>query len=311
MITVVGEALVDLVISLDGSVEAALGGAPYNTAIAAARLGAVVEFAGRLSDDRFGQLLVERLEADGVRLVANRTDRPTTLAAAEIDECGAASYRFYIDGTSAPALTTADVQFHTQEFDGAEAGDILFTGGLGLVLEPMADTVIELVGRRRRDTLVMVDVNCRPKVIDDRENYGERLERLLAHTDIVKVSDDDLTYLHPGDETTDAARRLLGHGVEAVLVTAGTSATSIVTNAGVVSVPVPPLERPVVDSIGAGDTFGGGFLAWWALSGLGRDDVEPENLQRAVVAAHAAAAVVVTRRGADPPYRADLPLDWL
>lgn len=303
MITVVGEALVDLVIDPDGSVVAALGGAPYNTAIAAARLGADVEFAGTLSVDRFGTMLAERLEADGVRLAAARSEHPTTLAAAELDAAGAASYRFYIAGTSAPALDISSVD--------VGASDILFTGGLGLLLQPMADTVLQMVADRDPSTMVVFDINCRPKVVDDRDAYIERVERLLADADLVKVSDDDLAYLSPDLSVADAAAELLALGCRAVLVTAGAATTSIVTVDGTVDVPVPSLSVPVVDSIGAGDTFGGSLLAWWTLSGLGRDDIDLERLVDAVEAAHAAAGVVVTRRGADPPRRDDLPADWV
>ena len=125
MITVVGEALVDLVVAPDGSVTATLGGAPYNAARAAARLGASTRFAGALSIDRFGALLAARLEADGVDTqFGRRTERPTTLAAAELDEHGSATYRFYIDGTSAPDLPSGSL---------GELPDdpLFFTGGLG------------------------------------------------------------------------------------------------------------------------------------------------------------------------------------
>lgn len=303
MITVVGEALVDLVIEPDGSVTAALGGAPFNTAIAAARLGADVEFAGTLSVDRFGGLLADRLEVDGVALAATRSELPTTLAAAELDESGAASYRFYIERTSAPALTIDGVS--------ASSPDIFFTGALGLVLQPMAETVLELVDRCADTTMVVFDINCRPKVIEDRASYTSSVERMVARADIVKVSDDDLAYLSPGIAPIDAARGLLDAGATVVFVTAGASTTSIVTADGVDEVPVPELAAPVVDSIGAGDTFGGALLAWWSRSGLGRNDLSARNLRSAVEAAHAAAGVVVTRRGADPPRPSDLPEDWL
>ena len=302
VITVAGEALIDLVIGADGTVSAARGGAPYNTAIAAARLGVDVEFLGTVSLDRFGRLLADGLATDGVTIAAERVDVPTTLAAAEIDEHGAASYRFYIDGTSAPALA-GRVEDPTR-------ADGVFTGGLGLVLQPMADTILDTVAILPAETMVVFDVNCRPKVVTDRSGYLDRVHRLFERADVVKVSDDDLRYLAPDADTLDAARDVLEAGPSAVLVTAGAATTSIVTAAGVESVPVPALSAPVVDSIGAGDTFGGGFLAWWTLSGLGRDDLEVERLRAAVEAAHAAAGIVVTRRGADPPRRADLPADW-
>ena len=302
-ITVAGEALVDLVIQPNGDVTATLGGAPFNTARAAARLGAPVRFVGALSTDRFGSLLAAQLEADGVHVASARTDLPTTLAAAELDDAGAASYRFYIDGTSAPALEPGDTV--------SIGSGIFFTGGLGLVLQPMADTVLAMVKAVGDSTTVVFDINCRPKVVGDRAAYLNRVNQLLKRADIVKVSDDDLAYLSPGISVLDAAHQLRAASGAAVLVTAGASTTSIVTGDSVIEVPVAPLDSPVVDSIGAGDTFGGALVAWWMASGRGRPDVDAEGLQQAVLAAHEAAAVVVTRRGANPPRRAELPDDWV
>ncbi len=302
MISVAGEALIDLVIAPDGSVVAKLGGAPFNTARAAARLGAPVTFVGSISTDRFGSMLAAQLDIDGVAVASAPTDRPTTLAAAELDESGAASYRFYIEGTSAPALVPGDV--------GLVEPGILFTGGLGLVLQPMANTVLGMIEAADASTLVVVDINCRPKIITDRTAYLALVRQALARTDVVKVSDDDLEYLDPGTDPIDAARTLLDDGPKVVLVTAGEAGTSIVTSDGVIEVPVGKLDAPVVDTIGAGDTFGGGLVAWWHAAGLGRDGMTHEALVQAVRAAHAAAAVVVSRQGADPPHRSDLPDDW-
>lgn len=301
-VTVAGESLIDLVIAPDGSVVAKLGGAPFNTARAAARLGAPVTFVGSVSTDRFGSMLAAQLDLDGVAIAAGRTDLPTTLAAAELDESGAASYRFYIEGTSAPALVPDDAGV-------AEPG-ILFTGGLGLVLQPMADTVLGMIEGADASTLVVIDINCRAKIISDRDAYLAVLRRALARADLVKVSDDDLGYLVPGADPIDAARGILDDGPRVVLVTAGADGTSIVTSDGVIEVPVGKLAGSVVDTIGAGDTFGGGLVAWWHGAGLGRDGMTHEALVRAVRAAHAAAGVVVIRQGADPPNRTDLPDDW-
>jgi len=309
VIVVAGEALVDLVIEPDGAVTSALGGAPFNTARAVARLGAPVEFVGALSDDRFGTLLRDQLVRDGVGVGhAPPTDRPTTLAAAELDGAGGAGYRFYIDGTSAPALTAADF--------GAlpAAADVFFTGGLGLVLEPMADAVVDLVEGLPSTTTVVVDVNCRPSVIPDRERYLERVGRLLERADIVKASDEDLEYLLPELAPADAARELLDRGPAAVIVTGGAAATHIVTTGGVREIAVAALSQPVVDTIGAGDTFGAGLLTAWVGRGGHRATLRAadalDELARAVAAAHEAAAIVVTRRGADPPWRRELPDSW-
>lgn len=301
MICVVGEALVDLVIAPDGTVDAKLGGAPFNTARACARLGADVRFVGAISEDRFGTLLTGRLADDGVDVSEIvRVEAPTTLAAAELDERGAATYRFYLDGTSAPALPMLA--------DAALDAEVLFTGGLGLVLEPMAAAVEDALARSR-DRFVVVDVNCRPRVVADRASYVARVDRVLRHAHLVKVSDEDLSYLRPGMPAAEAAASLLEHGPSAVLLTRGGDAVDVIGTSASATVPIAPVE--VIDTIGAGDSFGGGFLAWWTGHGFGRaESGSIDLLVRAVRAANAVAGVVVGRRGANPPWRAELPDDW-
>ena len=305
MIVVIGEALVDLVIDPAGNVTAALGGAPFNTARACGRLGVDVGFVGAVASDRFGTMLAAQLVSDGVSIEhLVRPDLPTTLAAAELDSNGAATYRFYIDGTSAPALAVVprDVEL-----------DVLFTGGLALVLEPMAEAVESFIaavhGEHRGDPLVMVDVNCRPLIVPDRDRYVDRVDRVVAGAHVVKVSDEDLAYLYPGLDAFAAARLILGRGPRAVLLTAGGDGVRVVTASSATSVAVDPVD--VVDTIGAGDSFGGGFLSWWILSGNRPIDAgDLECLVPAVRAANTVAGVVCTRRGADPPWRSELPTSW-
>jgi fructokinase len=301
VIVVVGEALVDLVIDADGGVTAALGGAPVNTSRTCGRLGAEVTYGGAISVDRFGCMLAAQLEADNVGLdLVERCEQPTTLAVAELDRRGAASYRFYVEGTSAPSYTTKLEGRHPKW---------LFTGGLGLVFEPMADTIETMLDERPTDCAVMVDVNCRPRVVGHRDRYSSRLERVLAHADVVKVSDEDLAYLRPGSEPLDAARELLAHGPSVVLATAGGRAVHVLTAAGSTSVPVPDVD--VIDTIGAGDSFSGGFLAWWSAAGRSVDELTSlDDVVSAVEAAVAVAGVTCARRGADPPWRHELPPDW-
>ena len=298
MITVVGEALVDLVIDADGAVTAALGGAPFNTARTCGRLGADVEFVGSISNDRFGSHLAAQLVADRVSIArAPRCDLPTTLAAAELDRGGAARYRFYLEGTSAPAMTATP----------AVHNGILFTGGLALALHPMADAVEAIVGAASAP--VMLDVNCRPNVIADRTTYLDRVDRVLAQATIVKVSDEDLAYLDPDRPAIEAARALLERGPQAVLLTAGAAGVHVFTSDGEATVPVGQVD--VVDTIGAGDSFGGGLLAWWVERGAPAAEFGAlTTLVPAVAAACQVAAIVCTRRGADPPWRQELPDNW-
>jgi fructokinase len=301
VIVVVGEALVDLVVDADGSVTAALGGAPVNTSRACGRLGADVCFGGALSVDRFGSMLAAQLTSDNVGLdLVERCEAPTTLAVAELDARGAASYRFYVDGTSAPSYTTR-LEDRRPVW--------LFTGGLGLVFEPIAQTVETMIDERPADCALMVDVNCRPRVVPEQERYISRLDRVIEQADVVKVSDEDLAYLQPGVSPLDAARKVLARGPRAVLLTAGSASVHVLTTAAEREVPVPPVD--VVDTIGAGDSFSGGLLAWWSAGGGGTEQLgDVDALVPAVEAAVRVAAMVCTRRGADPPWLEELPDDW-
>ncbi|MDO9174272.1 MAG: carbohydrate kinase [Actinomycetota bacterium] len=302
MIVVAGEALVDLVIDTDAAVVAKLGGGPYNVARTIGRLQQPVTFLGAVSDDRFGCRLFDQLLADGVSPDATvRTPLPTTLAAAELDERGAATYRFYLAGTSAPSLDAVPVA--------ALAPSAVHAGTLGLVLEPMASTLIDYLQALPDDTLVMIDPNCRAGVITDRAAYVQRVDQACARADVVKVSNDDTEYLAPGLDPVEYARTLIGRGVTLVLVTMGAQGTWVLTAGSEVLVPTERIE--VADTIGAGDSFCGGFLAWWLGAGRTRHDLAETQLAvQATIAAQEVAAITCQRSGADPPHLADLSERW-
>src|SRR4051812_14079768 len=267
-IVVGGEALIDLVPHAAGELRAHPGGGPYNTARTLGRLEQDVHYLGCLSGDGVGGRLRARLKEDRVRLdTAVATKRPTTLALADLDEAGAATYRFYTEGTSAPALTPEQALAALPE-----DVDFLHVGTLGLVMEPVAaalQAVVEAVADR---ALIMVDPNCRPTFIEDRELYRTGLAATLRHTHVVKVSGDDLEYLMPGTSLIDGARALLREGPRVALVTLGGDGALIVTEDGEDPVAAPPVT--VVDTIGAGDAFGGGFLAHWSRAGLDVDALD-------------------------------------
>ena len=302
MILVGGEALYDLV--LQGGVEELRGhpgGGPFNTARTIGRLDQPVAYLGRLSTDRFGRRLEEMLREDGVDLgCVVHTDDPTTLALAEVDHEGVARYRFYERATSAPGLT-AEAALATLP-DGVR---YLHVGTLGLALEPIATALEAVVERLAGSALIAVDPNCRPWVIDNLEAYRARLGRVFSRSHVVKVSEEDLDFLEPNLPAVGAVRALLEHGPTVGLLTRGPNGALVVTRTAEVAVPAP--RAKVVDTIGAGDAFGGGFLAWWSERGLGPDALANSDV---VVEATAFACLVAARTcsrpGASPPYRNEL-----
>ena len=303
MIVVAGEALMDLLVGPSGAIVARPGGGPFNTARTIARLGVPVTFLGRLSGDRFGRAMATILDDDGVQLACPEpAPEPTTLALAEIDG-GQAQYRFYLAGTAAPGLLP-------EHLEGARTvwPTAVHVGTLGLAVEPMASTLEAFVLGLPAAVLVMVDPNCRPSVVPNPGGFRARMERLLRRADVVKASREDLAFLHPGVPADVAARALLGEpgaGSAAVLLTAGADPVFALTGSGERRVRVPQVD--VVDTVGAGDAFGGAFLAWWSAAGLGRAELDDlDLLARAVEAAVDVAAETCRRPGADPPSRADL-----
>lgn len=302
MIAIVGEALIDLIAGADGKADASPGGGPFNVARTAGRLRQRPAFVGRLSGDGFGELLRESLVRDGVRIaVPGPVQVPTTLAVVDVDTSGVPAYRFYLSGTSASELDSATLS-------AALPGDLtaLHVGSLGLVMEPVADSVVSVIeDGLPAGTLVMTDPNCRPGAIKDERRYLDTMDRVLRRSDVVKVSTEDLGYLFPGSPPHAAARTILAKGPSLVLITDGARPAVALTSDAELEVPVP--ETPVVDTIGAGDAFGGAFLSWWAGHGLSADDLRDTGLIRqAVQAAVDVSALTCTRPGAEPPWAREL-----
>jgi fructokinase len=303
VILVGGEALYDLVLDASDHLHGHPGGAAFSTARTIGRLQQPVAYLGRLSTDRFGTTLERMLAADGVRLDAVvHTDEPTTLALAEIDDSASATYRFYERATSAPGLTPEAALAALPPAVG-----ILHVGTLGLTLEPMASAFEAVVEKLAADALVAVDPNVRPGVVGDAEAYRRRLRRVLARSHVVKVSVEDLAWLDPERTPAAAARALLELGPQVVLLTRGADGALVVTPDG--DAPVPAPKVAVVDTIGAGDAFGGGFLAWWRSQGLQRDELgDSELVVEATRFACLVAARTCERPGASPPFLHELGL---
>ena len=305
MITVLGEALVDIIVDQAGEVTSVVGGAPLNTARTVARLGVPSTFLGGVSTDSFGSRIMRLLAADGVTLgLGAQVPEPTTLAIAALDEGGAATYRFLMEGTSAAAVTPEMALAHLDP-----ACRAIHVGTLGLVLQPLADASVAVVAAAGDDQLVMIDPNCRPSVMTGSNVFRDALQAVTGRADIVKVSGDDLEFLYPGVDVLDAAARLQQESDAVVLFTDGARAVHVLASGADVVLEVPRV--PVVDTVGAGDSFSGGFLAYWMHNDLGRADVR--SIDRVVAAARfgiAVAGITCQRAGADPPHASEVPGGW-
>jgi fructokinase len=301
VIVVCGEALIDMIDGGDGTRRAMPGGGPFNTARALARLGVPTAFLGRLSEDVFGRQLEELLVSDGVSLeLASTGPESTTIAVVSVDGEGFAAYQFFVQGTSAPNLTR---DMLPREF--AREVTALHLGTLGMVLEPMASTLVELVGRERGRRLIMIDPNVRIGLAPE-DDYRPRLHTVISQSTIVKASDDDLAWLYPGLDYVQAADRILDEGVPMVVVTLGAQGAYGAHGGSRVRVSAPPVD--VVDTIGAGDAFGAALLAWLHDHESIRPDLSigAEELKAALAYACLAASLTCARAGAEPPWKSEM-----
>jgi fructokinase len=228
-------------------------------------------------------------------------EQPSTLAIAQIDEHGAATYRFMMEGTSAAAVTP-------ELAVAAISPDCtaIHVGTLGLVLQPLADAAVAVVAAARPEQIVMVDPNCRPSVMTSSEVFDRTLTAVLTRADIVKVSGDDLAFMSPGVDPLIAATQLQARSGAVVLFTDGANSVWVITGAARVELEVPKV--PVIDTVGAGDSFSGGFLAYLSQHGLHRDSLSQiEVLTAAAEFGIQVAGITCQRAGAQPPFVHELP----
>jgi fructokinase len=302
VIVIGGEALVDLVPG-DGSLRAMAGGGPFNTAIALSRLEVPVGFLGSISRDAHGEMLVEQLVDSGVDMsLVRRSDAPTARALVHRQRDGGDEYSFEVRGTSLADLSPRDLPTLPED------AWAVHVGTLALALDPPAAAYEALVHRETERRQIILDPNVRPAIFGDVAAYRRRFERLVQLADLVKLSEDDAAWIYPGLRVDKVIELILGFGPRVVAVTRGKNGA--VAASGDVFVDVAGIPVAVVDTIGAGDTFGAAFIAALVEEGaFGPQSSRPIDepvLARAVAYAVAASTITCTRTGAVPPSRDEI-----
>lgn len=308
MIICCGEALIDMIPVQGDQGQTTLmpksGGAVFNTAIALGRLRVQTAFISGLSNDLFGKQLISDLQSSQVdtSLTVN-SNRPTTLAFVELNN-GQASYTFYDENTAGRMLDPEQLPAMPDE------ASVLFFGGISLISEPCADFYAGIAEHASKSKIIVLDPNIRAGFIKDEQRYRDRLQRLIAFSDILKVSDEDLDWMIP-DVTPIAEKIALiaAMGPTIVLLTKGSKGAAAYVNGELVA-EVPAQLAEVVDTVGAGDTFNAGVMAQLSAEDMLAKDklaaISRKQLERVLAYGAKVAAITVSRAGANPPWLAEL-----
>ncbi len=293
----VGEVLIDLLPDGDKQ-KAVVGGGPANTAVALSKLGIKAQFINGISTDAYGSDCRQYLENAGVLLdYVNYSSKPTCTATVTLDKEGSASYQFLIDDTS-----TFDYQLDQLPDAHKLAPALLHIGTLVCAVEPCATTLHQWVSSFKQSVPIVFDPNIRPSVIADRNLYLKQVLRWVSLSSVVKLSLDDLNWLYPGKSVDDVANEFLGLGVKIVVVTLADAGIVAITKDE--KVEVKAVKTKVVDTVGAGDTVGAILVEAIVKHGLEklRGQLLIDTLNRAAEAA----AITISRAGANPPTQAEL-----
>lgn len=300
-VLVIGEALIDIVIPYSGETVEHVGGSPANVAIGLARLGHPTALATHIGLDARGKRIAGLLADEQVALTAgsDRASRTPT-AAARLDANGAASYEFDLEWRLDPDLEV-------------DAGHV-HTGSIAATLPPGGEAVVAVLARARRSATISYDPNARPSIVGLADQVRGAMESLVAASDVVKASDEDIAWLYPGKPLAEVLQAWADLGPRVCAVTRGGSGASVLVQGEIHDLPAP--STAVVDTVGAGDSFMSGLLSGLLDAGLlggasarerlavaGWAEIEP-----AVRRALTCAAITVSRAGANPPTRAELPV---
>lgn len=305
---VIGECLVDVVHSETQAPKAHVGGSPLNVAVGLARLEHDVLFTGRRGDDEYGRMIARSLRAQGVTSVLEPDETPTSVAKAILDPTGQASYEFTLDWTL-PAAD--DLEEQISERTEQRGLDLLHAGSIGAMMHPGAQTVRDLMTRRREGATISYDPNYRPSIIPNREEARGQVEECVALADVVQASSDDIDLLYPERSHAETMRAWADLGPSLIILTRGAAGALALADSGAVEVPAVGVD--VADTVGAGDSFMAAALS--TLRGLGLLGAErrsglraisSEDVHTVLTTAAQAAAITSSRFGAQPPTAVEL-----
>ena len=291
---VVGEVLIDL-IQDESKYVAVVGGGPANTAKALAKLGVKTYFIDGISNDEYGQMAkAELLSANVLLDYAHYSNKPTCTAKVTLSSSGSASYEFVIEGT-------ATFDFSDQWLLDPQSlkPSILHIGTLATVIEPGASVLFKWAQSVANVAPIVFDPNIRPAVLGDRVEYVKKVEKWVAISSAVKVSDEDLNWLYPGNVIGKIVKNWLEVGVQLVVVTLGDKGITAYRENEQISVDA--VKVVVADTVGAGDTVGAVLVE--AILNNGLDKLTREVLKTMLNRAVKAAAITVSRTGANPPRK--------
>ena len=289
---VAGEALIDLIPN-GSDRKPIVGGGPANTAKALSRLGIDTQFIDGISTDEYGQMAKAELVASGVKLdYVKYSDKPTCLAIVSLSDSGSASYEFVIENTA-----TFDFNSTWLPNPQTERPSLLHIGTLATAIEPGASVLFDWAQFVAKVAPIVFDPNIRPAVINDREKYVKQVERWVSISSAVKVSDEDIRWLYPFLEIDQVVNNWLAKGPSLIVVTYGDKGLAGYRMGEKVSVDA--VKVAVADTVGAGDTVGAILVEAIVKDGL--DTLSGVRLEMMLKRAAKAAAITVSRSGANPP----------
>ena len=288
-VVVIGEALIDIVNTPEGTISYP-GGSPANVAYGLGRLGVSTGLLTAIGEDDYGNAITNHLQSAGVRLLPGSTSlERTATATATLAADGSASYEFDIAWELAPVAP-------------AMVPKVLHTGSIATFLAPGASAVRSLLEQGHKSCLVTYDPNIRPALLGSHAEAKRVFEDLLPLTDVVKLSDEDAHWLYPTSSPDEVTSRLLAHGARLAVITLGADGALLATESAKFS--IPSVKTEVADTIGAGDSYMSALI--FGLLAEGEEGFAPGALETIGRTASMAAAITVSRSGANPPTVSEL-----